>query len=131
MACLIRSAIRTDYARQMHGLAQQYAQHDIGASIFLVGSVDRANWLPMWRDFADQTQGVMVEVKSADEITRAIEALPIVAPAITPTLTPTQPPASPTPRPTLTPHVNTAAIASWPCLHCRLRPPPNRRFPGY
>lgn len=95
------------YARQIDDLAPKYAQHAISTSILLIGEDNPTAWLPMWRDFAQQTKGVMVEVKSADMITQAIEALPRAVsthtPAPTrllpsPTLTPTHTPA-PTPSP--------------------------------
>lgn len=91
------------YAGQLRDVSQQYAQRGIGTAVFLVGTAERALWLPMWRDFAQQTQGSMVEVKSADEITRAIEALPVIALTNTPAPLPTTPSPTPTSRPTLTP----------------------------
>jgi hypothetical protein len=113
-----------DYARQMRD-PRQYAQRGIGPSIFLVGAVDRAIWLPMWRNFANQTNGVLAEVKSTADIPAAIGALPIVAP----TITLTRAPISPTPPPTIAPIVS-ATLALTPS-RCRPQPHLNRqRFPG-
>jgi hypothetical protein len=96
------------YRAQMNALAQQFAQRDIVVSALLIGSASRGEWLAMWQDFTSITGGIAREIRSANEVAAAAQALPFIAPTPTPrptsTLNPTplpSPTASPTP--TLTP----------------------------
>ena len=98
----------TAYRSQMRVLAQQFAQQDIVVSALLVGSPERSQWLAMWQDFTAITGGVTREIRSADDISSAVAALPFTAPAPTPTPFPTAIPvptrtSSPTAMPVSTP----------------------------
>jgi hypothetical protein len=90
------------YRAQMRALAQQFAQRHIVVSALLIGSAPRGEWLAMWQDFTAITGGLAREIRSADEVASAVQALPFTAPTPTPRPTATRRP-TPVPSPTTWP----------------------------
>jgi hypothetical protein len=96
------------YADRLSELGTRHAHRGTMLVILLIGEAGWEAWLPVWKDLAATTQGILVEIQSAADIEAAAQMLNRLAPIGNPAIvsTPEEVTAaapSPTPHPTARP----------------------------